>query len=58
MLYNFYYELKNDILNWVAIWCMKHCCCYATILYTAFTRYYPNEVKAMYKSWAEYNGLE
>ena len=50
--------LRDDIFNWLIVWLMKHCHCYATVLYTAFTRYYPKEVKAMYKNWAEYNKLE
>ena len=39
--------LRDDVFNWLIVWLMKHCYCYATVLYTAFTRYYPGEVKAM-----------
>ena len=50
--------LRDDIFNWLIVWLMKHCHCYATVLYTAFTRYCPGEVKVMYESWKEYNGLK
>jgi len=54
----FFYYLRDDIFNWLIVWLMKHCCCYASVFYTACQRYYPNEVKCMYHSWAEFKGLE
>lgn len=51
-----FYEIRDAIFNRLACWLMEHCHCWATVFYTACNRYYPDEVKCMYKSWAEERG--
>ncbi len=48
-----FYDLRDSIFNHLIIWLMKHCQCWATVFYTACSRYYPNEVRCLFQSWDE-----
>lgn len=47
------YDLRDRIFNRLIVWLMTHCQCWATVFYTACSRYYPNSVKSMFQSWDE-----
>lgn len=53
-----YYEVRDWLLNHLAVWCMKHCHNWATIFYTACSRLEPVEVEGMAKSYLKSVGRE
>ena len=52
------YDLRDYLLNHLAVWCMKHCHNWAIIFYTACSRIEPMEVKVMAKSYLESVGRD
>ena len=49
-----FYEIRDTIFNHLIVWLMKHCHCWASVFYTACSRYYPDNVRTMFNSWDEY----
>ena len=53
MLYrleNMYYSIRDDILNAIAVWCIKHCHCYSTIYFALAKKSYKEEWEIFKKS--------
>ena len=50
----FWNDLKNTILNKIAIWCIEHCYIWATTFYTACNRLDIFELKSLTQSAIEY----
>ena len=48
-----WYDLRDTILNRLAVWCIKHCHNWSTIFYTACSRLEPRDVECMAKSYLQ-----
>lgn len=53
-----FYDIRDYILNHLAVWCIKHCHNWSTIFYTACTRLEPLDVKGMAKSYLKSIGKD
>ena len=48
-----FYDIRDYILNHLAVWSMKHCYNWATTFYTACSNLTPAEIEAMTKIYLE-----
>lgn len=49
-----YYDLRDNFLNAVISFALKHCHLYATNVYAVFRKIPKNELMCMYKSYETY----
>ncbi len=46
-VYLFFCDIRNDILNYIAVWCIKHCHNYGGIFYSACKQLSISELKVL-----------
>lgn len=46
-----FYDMRDYILNHLAVWCIRHCHNWSTIFYTACSRLEPFDIKGMAQSY-------